>query len=79
MLSKVLMISALGINIQREENKLKCFRDKTKNKIHVVTKVWQNNFSFSNCHKTVAKKYFNYKLPQICGKKYKTLKIATTI
>jgi hypothetical protein len=27
----------------------------------------------------VAKKYFNFKLPQNCGKKYKTLKIATTI
>jgi hypothetical protein len=37
--SKVLMIPSLAINIQREENKLKCFCDKTKNKIHVVTKV----------------------------------------
>ena len=39
MLSKVLMIPSLAINIQREEKKLKCFCDKTKNKIHVVTKV----------------------------------------
>ena len=51
---------------QKIKSKLSQIRDKT-------------NRSKTNCHKTLAKKYFNFKLPQNCGKINTMVEIATTI
>jgi hypothetical protein len=49
---------------QKAKSKLSQNRDKT-------------NRSKTNCHKTVAKKYFIFKLPQNCGKINTIVEIAT--